>query len=540
MKEKIIDFLRNISPKWRARRLREREDYLTWVKDEYPNVDLNIAIQSLISNTSPYCAACGSPVNTFGKNTCSKKCAQSLIDQKDRVQRYKKAMTEKYGVDNPAKLESSQKKRIETIIKKYGRGNSEKARRLASERAKNLNQKGRKTLKEKYNVTNPGQLPNHRKKSIETLEKNYGVDHYFKSEEFQEISLDKKRKYFENLDNSVDIVDIFKPTDLDQFENPNVRIRYTCKTCDLTEILPSETFKWRKNNFGEVCRKCNNILNGSYQENKLREFIESLGVSTVNNKKILDGKEIDIFVPDYNIGVEYNGLYWHSEERVGKQYHLEKTILAESKEIKLIHIFEDEWLEKPDIVKSRLKSLFGMSDQRIFARKCKIQEISSKQANQFIKNNHIQGTGRSNIKLGLYYNNQLVSVMTFLKGDLSKNIRGWELNRFCSIPDTNVVGAGSRLFNYFTKKYKPENIISFADRRWSNKDAFYTKLGFVQDSITVPNYWYFKPNEMRRYHRYGLRKPAESLLIERELRYQEGWRRIYDCGSIKYIWREND
>ena len=311
----------------------------------------------------------------------------------------------------------------------------------------------------------------------------------------------------------------------------------SCNTCKNT-FTRSRQYITESKAYKEMCASC--YSNGSITSNAEKEIVEFLKQFTVvreNERGIITPLEIDIFLPDFDIGVEYNGLYWHSEEYKEKDYHAYKTQKCLEKNIRLIHVFEDEWLNNSDIVKSRLLSSIG-KNKRIHARKCEIREISSKQANQFLKDNHIQGTGRSNIRIGLYDNDKLVSVMTFLKGDVSKRIKQWELNRFCSLINTNVVGGANRLFNYFIKKYQPDTIISFADRRWSVKSPVYSKLGFVQDSITVPNYWYFKPNEMRRYHRYGLRKPAESLLIERELRYQEGWRRIYDCGSIKYIWRK--
>jgi len=274
----------------------------------------------------------------------------------------------------------------------------------------------------------------------------------------------------------------------------------------------------------------------SEQENQVAEFLESYTSVERNNRTIVKPKEIDIVLTEFNIGIEYNGLYWHSEVHKDAAYHLNKSNLAKVSNIQIVHVFEDEWVNKPEIVKSRLLSLIGKCPNKIFARKCTIKEVNSVIANQFINQHHLQGAGRANIKLGLYYNDELVSIMTFLKNDVSKRIVGWELNRFCSKINTTVVGGADKLFKHFVKNYDPERITSFSDRRWSSDHTVYTKLGFDFIHYSPPNYWYVRPNEIKRYHRYSLRKPSNCSVTERELRSQQGWLRIYDCGSSKWVW----
>jgi len=287
-----------------------------------------------------------------------------------------------------------------------------------------------------------------------------------------------------------------------------------------------------------ICPYCYPAASGtSIQEQEVVAFLSTYNISVYpNTRNVISPKEIDIFLPEYNLGIEYNGLYWHSNIYKSPNYHQEKTELASQLGLQLIHIFEDEWVNNTDIVKSRLQSLIGRSDNKIFARKCQVREVDSKTANQFLKQTHLQGTGRSNIRIGLYYNDQLVSLMTFLNNDISKNVKGWELNRFCSVLNTNIIGSAGKLFSYFVKKYNPELITSFSDRRWSNETAVYSKLGFEFIHNTVPNYWYFMPSECKRYHRYSLRKPANSILSEKQLREQQGYLRIYDCGSTRWQW----
>ena len=174
-----------------------------------------------------------------------------------------------------------------------------------------------------------------------------------------------------------------------------------------------------------------------------------------NDKHLIYPYELDIFSPKYNIAIEYDGLYWHNEKNVDMNYHLMKTELCENKGIQLIHIFEDEWTDKQDIVKSRLKSIFGVIDNRIYARKCEIKEVSHNESKLFLEKNHIQGNVNSKYRYGLYYNNELVSLMTF--GNMRKSLGSktknecYELLRFCNKLNTSVIGGASKLFKHFIK-----------------------------------------------------------------------------------------
>jgi hypothetical protein len=311
-----------------------------------------------------------------------------------------------------------------------------------------------------------------------------------------------------------------------------------CNVCNSTFSFTKQYFSQSKTH-DQLCPTCypRNITD-SKPEKEILEYIKSLNLNTTiieNYRKTYHSKEIDIYLPDLKIGFEYHGLYFHSELFKTSTYHKEKYDAAANNGIRLIQIFSDEWHNQSDIVKSRINALLNASETTVFARKCTIKIIKH-EATEFLNKHHIQGCGRSNIKLGLYYNQQLVAVMTFLHGDISKRILDWELNRFCSLSNYNVVGAASKLFKYFVKNYNPNLVISFADLRWSSTSAVYEKLGFTLDHISPPNYWYIKPNEHKRIHRYALRKPARCVITEKELRSQEGWLRIWDCGSAKFVW----
>jgi hypothetical protein len=226
-------------------------------------------------------------------------------------------------------------------------------------------------------------------------------------------------------------------------------------------------------------------------------------------------------------------------------YHLNKTELCEQKGIRLIHIFEDEWKFKKQIVVAKLRTIFKQSEDKVGARKCVIREVIPEEKNNFLNRNHIQGEDRSSCNIGLYYEKELVAIMTFCKPRIfmghKKTEKGeYELSRFAS--SKNVIGGASKLLKYFIEKYSPTKIISYADRRWSSniEDTMYDKLGFKKTKVNKPNYWYLKHYKIRS-HRYAFNKQrilnelgGDPNKTEIQNMVDMGYDRIWDCGTIKY------
>lgn len=295
---------------------------------------------------------------------------------------------------------------------------------------------------------------------------------------------------------------------------------------------------------GNGCQQCAQEMTDSASERELYDFVRMAydGVVMQNYRSILnDNKELDIYLPSAKLAFEFDGLYWHNERnQPSKSYHLSKTEECLSKGIQLVHIFEDEWIYKKDIVKSRILNLLGKSD-RIYARKCEIRNVSPSTARLFLNNNHIQGFCSSAYRYGLYYNGELVSLMTFgnkRKNLGSKSINGhYELLRFCNKLNTTVIGGASRLFKHFIKEVKPIEIVSYADRRWSNGNL-YEKLGFTLTHKSQPSYFYVIND--KRENRFKYRKDAlvkegyDSNKTEHEIMLERGIYRIYDCGCLVY------
>ena len=289
---------------------------------------------------------------------------------------------------------------------------------------------------------------------------------------------------------------------------------------------------------GKGCQKC--VGKTSAAEQAIREFLKNEVEVKQSCRTTIKPLELDIYIKSLKIGIEYNGLYFHSDVFLKNDYHLYKLLRCEEKGVRLIQIFEDEWLEKEEICKSRLLNIIGKTPNKIFARKCEIREVTPKEAKEFLNANHIQGNVNSKVKLGLYYNNELVSLMTF--GNLRKNLGQthkeghYELLRFCNKLYTNVVGGASKLLKYFERKYQPVKIISYADRRWSNGDL-YKSLGFDFVSYSKPNYFYVMgPTRENRfkYRKSELVKQGFDVnKTEKQIMEERGYKRIYDCGTIK-------
>lgn len=317
------------------------------------------------------------------------------------------------------------------------------------------------------------------------------------------------------------------------YKNSQTPVDIICDKHGIFKQLPYDHIS------GHGCNKCTSSV--SKHELDINKFLNDSNLNTITSSfSIISPNQLDIFIPSHNIAIEYNGLYWHSEEYVDKNYHLNKTNLCENKNIRLIQIFEDEWLYKQEIVKSRLKNIFGLTENKIYARKCIIKEISTKQSNDFLNKNHIQGSVNSKINLGLYHDNKLVSLMCFNKPRLGVGSKydGYELSRFCNKLNTIIIGGADKLLKYFVNTYNPKQIISYADRRWSQGNL-YEKLGFEKIRINKPNYSYII-NKQRK-HRFNYRKNIlkkqgfdTTNKTEHEIMLERKIYRIYDCGTITY------
>lgn len=325
------------------------------------------------------------------------------------------------------------------------------------------------------------------------------------------------------------------------YEKSNKPITVKCNECGRYFTIEANSFLR-----GHGCPYHN--CNSSIKEKEIKDTIEELGFDCVTNRRDIlpSGKEIDIYIPSKKIGIEFDGLYWHNELNKDKKYHLNKTIECEQLGIRLIHIFEDEWINKKEILLSMFKNFLGITEHKIYARKCVIRNVDISEATIFLNENHLQGTCPSTIKYGLYYQEELVSLMTFgnTRHFIGNSSHEYELLRFCNKRNYSIVGAASKLFKHFIKKHSPKSVVSYADRRWS-KGNLYNNLGFKLYNKSEPNYYYVIG--MERKNRFNFRKSVlvqkyncPENMSEHQFCLSNKWYRIYDCGCLCYEWSKDD
>jgi hypothetical protein len=290
-----------------------------------------------------------------------------------------------------------------------------------------------------------------------------------------------------------------------------------------------------------ACQKCAAELGQSAGENEVADYIANLGINIIRNDNTFLGKskEIDIYLPDQKVGIEYCGLYYHREGmQTYKFNHNIKTNLADEKNIFLIHLFDKEWKEQKEIVKSRISGILG-KNKTIYAKNTEIVQLHKYEKDKFLQETHIQGKDNSSIYFGLKYKDQIVSCMTFGHPRFNKNYN-WEMLRFSSILYTHIVGGASKLLSHFRKIY-PGTIISYADRRWSQGKLYYI-LGFNLDKVTEPSYHYYNVSthafhNRLKFQKYKLKDMPyyDEKLTEEEIMMLNGYDRVWDAGQMRFV-----
>lgn len=267
-----------------------------------------------------------------------------------------------------------------------------------------------------------------------------------------------------------------------------------------------------------------------------------------NDRTILKGKELDIYIPEYRLAIEFGAVYYHSKDHVGSRYHIQKYLGCKELGIKLITIFDVDWNDsrKRNIIKSRIKNALNRCQNRVYGRKCNICYPNSREVKRFLDKNHLQGYSPSSFNIGLEYENNLIAIATFGKPRFSKTYQ-WEIIRFCSKRNLLVLGGFSKIFKQFIKDKNPNNVISYADLRWGSGSA-YANAGFKLRYQSEPSPWYTHCSGGKPlYHRMKVQKHRLEKLLsnfdpnesaERNLR-NNNWIKVYDCGTNVWVW-ENE
>lgn len=303
---------------------------------------------------------------------------------------------------------------------------------------------------------------------------------------------------------------------------------------------------WDSFNSGSRCGKCKPQY--SKPEQEIREYLTSTGVTVeANTRNVIAPYELDIWISSHKVAIEYCGLRWHGElfSDRPRDYHRKKLELCSRLGIRLITIFEDEYLERPKVVISRINQALNLNKDRLFARKLTVCSITLTEAREFLNAYHLQGYSPCSYRFALKDGPEIVQVITF--GKLSRNHTNVgescvELKRLASLPNTSVVGGASRLFKYAIRRLSSEftYVKSYCDRRWSVNPGgtVYDSLGFILVAETKYTPHYTK--RQKRYRNQSLRKSKKEQatgLTEWEIRQSQGYDRVWDCGHLTYMYK---
>lgn len=576
----------NINKLYLQKRYPEFYNYILEVYKDYSYSKFSELIYCYKHNIKehPKCPICGKNVPFLDFNRgyqayCSLRCSNSSAEVKE-----KKKLTniKNFGVEYAAQSDKIKEKTKQICIERYGgMGNASESIKLKQYQTmenkygdkyalknESIKEKAVNTTMKKHGGMGAGSIKT-KEKIIRACHEKYGVDWVLKSENIREkIKQTNIMKYGTETPVQNEVVrNKIKQSKRENFINKHSNIIGTevqdddiiyivkcphqnCTKCENKYYKIKSSCYWdRLKDNTEPCTNLLRVQKSNSKNTSLEIFIKNIldehNISYIeNDRTILDGKELDIYIPNKNIAIECNGIYWHSLKE--PNYHMDKWKLCKDKNIQLITIWQDWIINKPEIVKSILLSKLGIYDKRIYARKCIIKELTPHICNEFLNKNHIQGAGKSKIRLGLYYDDELVCVMTFnnkikCSGDNKNDDYYFVLTRFCSSMGVQVIGGAGKLLQYFINKYHPISISSFASNDISD-GGLYKTLKFKEVCINK-SYWYIDKT-YNRYHRSTFTKASivergwketKCGWKEKDVMYEHGYFQIYDSGQIKYI-----
>ena len=499
------------------------------------------------------------------------KADKVYVSKEIRVANIKKAFLQKYGVEHPMKTESVKNKMKTTNLERYGvectlKSNSvrDKIKTTNLEKYGYENPMSSSIIQEKaraaYNSRSLEDVIETREKTVKTnMHKYGGISPLSNPEIKQKVKLTNLERYGCENPSSSEIVK--RKIQNNNLEKYGVLHASQIHLKDFYENIEDviETYNSNKSVY-ETAKKYgvdHNVIvrillnrnieipkeeTRSSHEAELLRYIRSFGIECIPSAKILKDEnkrnpfEVDIYIPSKKLAIELNGLYWHSDKIVKRDYHLEKLKLCEKYSVQLLQFWEHETYFKMDIVKSMVLSKLGIYARKFYARNCKIREISVSEYRIFCEINHIQGYAAAKIKIGLFYNDELVSIMSFSKSRFDKTDR-YEMVRYCSKLNTIVIGGASKLFKFFNSD---KNIVTFSDKRYSN-GSLYNTLGFDFSHDSKPGFFYAKglKTESRiSNQKHKLKdklKIYDSELSEIENMKLNGYNILYDCGQSVWI-----
>lgn len=441
--------------------------------------------------------------------------------------RIKKTNQERYGVDTPLSSPTIRAKAAASFEEKHGKNKMQFARAAWAEqnnglnpfKIEEINKKRYATMLEKYGVLYPFQLPEFFSKHVGTM-----FDRYQRNNAAQKHLTDEQYVLLTDANCLKRMLEEHGLSEL----------------CEIADLRRELVIDWHEKHGLDIIKTS---TRSGYEE-EIALYLTGCGLSYKKNcHTTIRPLELDFVLSDNNLAIEFNGLYWHSElaGKKDSKYHLNKMLRCEEQGIRLLSIWEDEWITNSDICKSIISSYCGIST-RIAARKCNITVLSASEERNFFNQNHLQGYSPSTKNVALEYEGNIVACMSFVRSRFSKKVE-WELLRNASAKFTTVVGGASKLFSHFVSQENPNSIVSYCDRRWFT-GSVYSNLGFELTAKNPPTYWY--TNYKKRSHRVQYQKHKIKHLVEAgdtktewQIQQELGYDRVWDCGQDTWMWKSS-
>lgn len=459
----------------------------------------------------------------------------------------------KYGVDNPAKHQVIKDKVISTNLLLYGQQhfNMVQSHKIIAKqefvnkfgvdnpmKLDQIKQKCNDTMLSRYGVVRPLQNPAIVKKAKETFFAKYGANSIWDVPEIRAKVISTHHLRYNRVSNSQSHI---SEDSLNKLDNKDWMIQHhITQRLTLTQIAAdlSVNVTTVANYMAKHCINTQ-LYGGSAGERELVEFIQSVGIlgeMQTNSRTIIPPFELDVYLPAYKIAIEYCGLYWHSDahERITPMYHKHKHDLCKAVGIRLITIYEDEWIGKRQLVQKKLLHLLKLDNSaKIHARGCSVVQLSSKEKDTFFAATHIQGAGPGSITYALRYEGDYVAAITFINKGNGKYV----LNRYST--NSIVQGGFTKLLQHFKRHNDWSVIETFADLRWSD-GALYSNNGFKHVYTLLPDYYWILNGS--RYHKFNWRHSNklkslpryDSALSESANMRNHNAYKIYNCGLMKF------
>lgn len=559
MESQLTELVGKTSAKHLGHAIKRDHQLLDWVMEQtsfWPHLNLTQRVRCILHKETPICdithqykvwknmqegfgfcgraSECACAKQSVSASVSASK--RNISDSEQQVTNHKRAQTNltKYGVTNAGQTDQAKQahqavyadtQKVKLIVNQMQQTNLDKYGVTNPMQVETVKHKAQQTNLQKYGSTNPMSNPVIAAQSVKTRREKY-EPHYLARQNYP--------RFCTTVIENFGVKPLIAEADYIGMQS-RPHMKFECIKC-ATQF--EKRFDYAS---PPICRVCNptEISYKSGEEIQLLEYIQSIYTGHIisGDRRLINPYEIDILLPELNLGFEYCGLYWHSELSGHKtwNYHHRKFKAAQDKHVRLVTLFSDEWLNRKDLVKQYIKVLLHKQSQSVYARKCVFNQISHDTAREYLSEHHVIGAAqRISWAGGLYYNNELCAVMTF------RNTEGtsYELNRFAT--HGHVVGAASRLLKRFIQSNVVTQIVSFSDNRFSEGNL-YKQLGFVHDSDVPPMQYYVKDYSMR-YHKLALSKHklsetypnADIDQTEWQILQSLGYDRIWDCGKMRW------